>query len=88
MLNQQIDEAMMKSSTQYENKLPIQMHMGVVVLNYLKFVKKYTVIFWLWNQGNYQLKEMILWRELFFEWNYSLKGIILWRESFFEGIKQ
>ena len=39
---------MMKSSTQYENKLPIQMHMGVVVvLNYLKFVKKYTVIFWL-----------------------------------------
>ena len=56
MLNQQIDEAMMKSSTQYENKLPIQMHMGVVVLNYLKFVKKYTVIFWLWNQGNYQLK--------------------------------
>ena len=53
MLNQQIDEAMMKSSTQYENKLPIQMHMGVVVLNYLKFVKKYTVIFWLWNQGNY-----------------------------------
>ena len=49
--------AKLTKTTQYtrQNKLPFQM-CEESSLNYLKFVKKYTVIFWLWNQGNYQLK--------------------------------